>query len=92
MQQLSPCVHSQDGDGTISTKELGAVLRALGNNPTEEELEDMIEDADRDGSGSVDFQEFVELMIKREAEKETPEDLKQAFRVFDKVNIAKAKV
>ena len=24
-------------------------------------------------------------MIKREAEKETPEDLKQAFRVFDKV-------
>ena len=31
------------------------------------------------------WQEFVELMIKREAEKETPEDLKQVFRVFDKV-------
>ena len=46
-----------------------------------------IKDSDRDGSGSVDFQEFVELMIKREAEKETPEDLKQAFRVFDKVLI-----
>ena len=30
------------------------------------------------------FQEFVELMIKREAEKETQEDLKQVFRVFDK--------
>ena len=44
-----------------------------------------MKDSDRDGSGSVDFQEFVELMIKREAEKETPEDLKQAFRVFDKV-------
>ena len=44
-----------------------------------------LKDSDRDGSGSVDFQEFVELMIKREAEKETPEDLKQAFRVFDKV-------
>ena len=74
----------KDGDGTVSTKELGAVMRSLGNNPTEEELEEMIEDSDRDGSGSVDFQEFVELMIKREAEKETPEDLKQAFRVFDK--------
>ena len=34
-----------------------------------------MKDSDRDGSGSVDFQEFVELMIKREAEKETPEDL-----------------
>ena len=45
----------------------------------------LFQDADRDGSGSVDFQEFVELMIKREAEKETVEDLKQVFRVFDKV-------
>ena len=69
----------KDGDGSVSTKELGAVMRSLGNNPTEEELEDMIDvirhypvsyassgffqDADRDGSGSVDFQEFVELMI-----------------------------
>jgi len=74
----------KDGDGTVSTKELGAVMRSLGNNPTMEELEELIEDADRDGSGSVDFQEFVELMIKREAEKETQEDLKQVFRVFDK--------
>ena len=34
---------------------------------------------------SIYSQEFVELMIKREAEKETQEDLKQVFRVFDKV-------
>ena len=75
----------KDGDGTVSTKELGAVMRSLGNNPTQEELEELIDDADRDGSGSVDFREFVELMIKREAEKETIDDLKQVFRVFDKV-------
>ncbi|XP_023343694.1 calmodulin-2/4 isoform X1 [Eurytemora carolleeae] len=59
-------------------------MRSIGSNPTEEEIEEMIDDADADGSGSVDFVEFVELMIKRESEKETPEDLKQAFRVFDK--------
>merc|ERR1712066_886850 len=74
----------KDGDGTVSTKELGAVMRSLGNNPTIEELEELIDDADRDGSGSVDFKEFVELMIKRESEKETIDDLKQVFRVFDK--------
>ena len=74
----------KDGDGTVSTKELGAVMRSLGNNPTQEELEELIDDADRDGSGSADFGEFVELMIKREAEKETIDDLKQVFRVFDK--------
>ena len=44
-----------------------------------------VQEADADGSGSVDFAEFVELMRRREADKETPEDLKQAFRVFDKV-------
>ena len=33
----------KDGDGTVSTKELGAVLRSLGSNPTPEEIDDMID-------------------------------------------------
>jgi len=32
----------KDGDGTIDAQELGTVLRSLGNQPTEEEVEDMI--------------------------------------------------
>ena len=35
--------HIQDGDGTVSTKELGAVMRSIGLYPTEEELEEMID-------------------------------------------------
>ena len=39
----------KDGDGTISTKELGTVMRSLGQNPTEKELQDMVNEVDEDG-------------------------------------------
>ncbi len=35
----------KDGDGTITTKELGTVMRSLGQNPTEAELQDISRDA-----------------------------------------------
>jgi len=43
----------KDGDGTITTKELGTVMRSLGQNPTEAELQDMINEVDADGKTRV---------------------------------------
>lgn len=39
----------KDGDGTINTSELGTVMRSLGQNPTEDEIQDMINEVDGDG-------------------------------------------
>ena len=45
----------KDGDGTITTKELGTVMRSLGQNPTEQELHDMINEVDVDGINLIQF-------------------------------------
>ena len=52
----------KDGDGTITTKELGTVMRSLGQNPTEAELQDMVKEVDADGNGTIDFPEFLHIM------------------------------
>ncbi|XP_066336426.1 calmodulin-like isoform X2 [Miscanthus floridulus] len=75
----------KDGDGTITTKELGTVMRSLGQSPTEEELQGMVDEVDADGSGAIDFQEFLTLLARqmREANGADEDELREAFRVFD---------
>ena len=52
----------KDGDGTITTKELGTVMRSLGQNPTEAELQDMINEVDADGECFDLYSAFREVL------------------------------
>jgi len=74
----------KDGDGTVTTKELGTVMRSLGQNPTEAELQDMINEVDADGNGTIDFPEFLSLMARKMKDTDTEEELIEAFKVFDR--------
>ena len=49
------------GDGSISAAEIHEVMVKFGQNLTKEEIEMMIAEADEDGSGTVDFEEFKRL-------------------------------
>ena len=52
-------------DSNISTKDLGKVMRSLGQNPTEAELTDMVNEVDADGNGTIDFPEFLTMMARK---------------------------
>lgn len=72
-----------NGDGKISSSELGSMLACLGHEATEEELHVLIKEIDADGDGFIDFKEFVELNTKGVDAEEVLENLKDAFSVYD---------
>merc|ERR1719466_416067 len=58
----------------------------LGHELKQYQLEDCIAFVDADGSGSVDFQEFLELMKMKTKESQEETEVKEAFRILDRGN------
>ncbi|XP_044584586.1 neo-calmodulin isoform X2 [Cotesia typhae] len=76
----------KDEDGTITMAELGVVMRSLGQRPSETELRDMVNEVDQDGNGTIEFNEFLQMMSKKMKGADGEAELREAFRVFDKNN------
>lgn len=74
----------KDGNGRITADELIDVMVSLGQKPSESEAEAMIQQADQDGDGSIDFMEFLEVMASKMGEKSFEDDLREAFQLFDR--------
>ncbi|XP_050710468.1 troponin C, isotype gamma-like isoform X1 [Eriocheir sinensis] len=55
-------IYDKQGDGYITTKVLKEILRELDNKLTEEDLDGIIDEVDEDGSGTLDFDEFMSMM------------------------------
>ncbi len=77
-------LYDKNSDGTITTKELGTVMRSLGINPTEAELVEMINEVDANGNGTIDFPEFLTLMVRRTNNTNPEEEILDVFKVFDR--------
>ena len=56
-------VFDKDGNGFISAAELRHVMTNLGEKLTDEEVDEMIREADIDGDGQINYEEFVKMMM-----------------------------
>ncbi|XP_020206822.1 calmodulin isoform X2 [Cajanus cajan] len=76
---------SEDLIGCITMEELASAIRTLNqNSPRKEELEIMMNEVDMVGNGTIEFGQFLNLMARKMKQTEAEEELKEAFRLFDK--------
>ena len=69
-QKLIQCSHFQ-------------IMNHHGFYPSLDELNCMIENFDKNCNGTIDYEEFIEMMVKRKDDEKT-DDIAQAFKVFDR--------
>ncbi|KAK2723454.1 hypothetical protein QYM36_001953 [Artemia franciscana] len=84
--RASFALFDQDGDGHITTSELTAVMKCLGQNPTDAEILAIIKEVDAEvrRNGTIEFSEFVIAMAKSVNDIDAEKEIKEAFDVFDK--------
>ena len=56
-------IYDKEGNGFITTDQLREIIMELDPKLTGEDLDGIIEEIDEDGSGTMDFDEFCEMMM-----------------------------
>ena len=58
-------------------------MQSLGFEAKNQTIYQMIADIDKDGSGTIDFDEFLDMMTAKMSDKDTREDIQKVFNLFD---------
>ncbi|XP_076463633.1 neo-calmodulin-like [Babylonia areolata] len=71
-------------DNTIGVNKLGVVVRSVGRAPTESQLKTLITEFENRGKRTLTLQEVEAILNKYVFAPETSDNLREAFRIFDK--------
>ena len=85
VQEVKDAFDLFDGDqsGAVSVNELIEAMQSLGLEQKNEAVFNMIKEIDTDGSGELEFQEFLEMMTARLTNKTPRADIERVFKLFD---------
>merc|ERR1712133_323746 len=70
-------------DGSVDSSQVSSIMKAIGQNPSEAEIQDMVNQVDKDGTGSIDFPEFLMMMAMKADSENAEDEIREAFQVFD---------
>jgi len=85
LNEVKDCfnLYDNDGDGKIPSDKLGTVVRSLGHNPTEAEVDDMVRNMIR--GPSFGMPELMQVVARCMGEsRNKPEEIRESFSVFDR--------
>eukprot|EP01138_Halocafeteria_seosinensis_P008849 gb/GECG01009045.1/.p1 GENE.gb/GECG01009045.1/~~gb/GECG01009045.1/.p1 ORF type:complete len:182 (+),score=34.94 gb/GECG01009045.1/:1-546(+) len=72
-----------DGSGAIDPKELKQAMQSLGFESKNATIYQMISDIDKDGNGSIEFDEFLDMMTAKMSDRDSRESIMNVFHLFD---------
>ena len=89
-------IFDNDGDNTINPEELRDVMKSLGYELSEDDIEEMISDLLKNQPNrtdkSINMKDFTIMMNKRRKNADLVEEYTEAFRVFDHEDTGKLKI
>lgn len=73
----------KNGNGRIHYVELGEIFRQVGQNPSDNDLREMIKEADGGSGDELTYDKFIMIMRRKMLENDTEAELIEAFKLFD---------